>query len=244
MRRVTAFLVVLSVCGLTAEASAAISTPAGLNPGDHFRIVFVTSTGTTATSPNIADYDLFVSNLANAAGLDTYLNDPLVTWQAIGSTLSATNPTGVAANGAGRLPVSASPVSFVLLDGTKVALSTADLWDGSILNAIDTTEFGNTLQDNVWTGSTYDGYEYTSPLSNALGSSSPIIGFSFQIGSSWASSFLSSASSVLPLYGVSQELVVPGTVPEPASIVLWGVLACCGVACARLRRRTTDSRGR
>ena len=33
-------------------------------------------------------------------------------------------------------------------------------------------------------------------------------------------------------------------VPEPASIVLWGVLACCGVASARLRRRTTDSRGR
>lgn len=33
-------------------------------------------------------------------------------------------------------------------------------------------------------------------------------------------------------------------VPEPASIVLWGVLACCGVASVRLRRRTTESRGR
>ena len=33
-------------------------------------------------------------------------------------------------------------------------------------------------------------------------------------------------------------------VPEPASIVVWGVLACCGVASARLRRRTTDRRGR
>jgi hypothetical protein len=60
-------------------------TPAGLHPGDKFRVVFVSSAERNALSSNIADYDQYITNLAVAAGLDTYFGFP-VTWQAIGST--------------------------------------------------------------------------------------------------------------------------------------------------------------
>ena len=41
-----------------------------------------------------------------------------------------------------------------LLDGTRVANNAADLWDGSIANAINLNELGGITNRNVWTGST------------------------------------------------------------------------------------------
>ena len=54
--------------GFAAEAAATpftITTPAGLNPGDQFFVVFATSTTTVATSPVIATYDAFVTAAAS-----------------------------------------------------------------------------------------------------------------------------------------------------------------------------------
>ena len=66
-----------------AEAGGiALNTPAGLNPGDSFRFVFVTDGSTTAQSSNISDYDNFVQTQAGGA---TY-NGAVVNWLAIGST--------------------------------------------------------------------------------------------------------------------------------------------------------------
>ena len=46
-----------------ADASGiTINAPAGLNPGDTFRIVFFTAATTQATSTNIADYIAFVNS--------------------------------------------------------------------------------------------------------------------------------------------------------------------------------------
>ena len=51
-------------CGLAggAEAGTILQTPAGLNPGDQFRFVFVTDGIRDATSTNIADYDSFANS--------------------------------------------------------------------------------------------------------------------------------------------------------------------------------------
>ena len=65
-----------------AEAGVILETPKGLNPGDHFRFVFVTDGIRDATSTNIADYDSFVDAQAGGA---TY-GGLLVDWLAIGST--------------------------------------------------------------------------------------------------------------------------------------------------------------
>ncbi len=72
-----------SISATTASAGS-IATPTGLNPGDQFRIVFVTQGTTAANSSDISTYDTFVTNQANSA---TY-NGATITWQAIGSTPS------------------------------------------------------------------------------------------------------------------------------------------------------------
>ena len=58
---VAAVLWLGSGLGGRAEAGIILQTPAGLNPGDHFRFVFVTDGIRDATSTNIADYDSFVN---------------------------------------------------------------------------------------------------------------------------------------------------------------------------------------
>jgi len=51
----------------TAAAPVSINTPTGLNPGDRFRIAFVTGTTTTGSSSDIASYNLFVNTAAGGA---------------------------------------------------------------------------------------------------------------------------------------------------------------------------------
>src|SRR6476620_6997697 len=79
---VAAVLWLGSGLGGRAEAGIILQTPAALNPGDHFRFVFVTDGIRDATSTNIADYDSFVNAQAGGA---TY-NGVVVNWLAIGST--------------------------------------------------------------------------------------------------------------------------------------------------------------
>ena len=67
---------------LTASA-APITVPTGLNPGDQYRLAFVTSTTRDATSSNIADYNAFVTAAANSVPQFVALG---TTWHAIGST--------------------------------------------------------------------------------------------------------------------------------------------------------------
>ena len=98
-----AFLALVVALGFGAQARADIITPAGLNPGDQFRIVFVTSEIRDATSSNIADYDAFVQTAANAGGQDTYNGNP-VTWRVIGSTATV--------SAISRLPLT-SPALFL-----------------------------------------------------------------------------------------------------------------------------------
>jgi hypothetical protein len=66
--------------------SAAAVLPIGLDPGDQYRVIFVTSVAHDALSPNISDYDAFVNSAANAPG--SALASLNATWTAIGSTES------------------------------------------------------------------------------------------------------------------------------------------------------------
>lgn len=135
-----------SLTALTAFAGAEDHVPLGLNPGDQFRLVFVTSTTRDATSRAISVYDQFVTNHANAAGLDSFEGLP-VTWQVLGSTWSF--------DAIVRIPASSPPL--YRLDGEQVAASGADLWDGTLVNPISISELGNTLAVRVWVGSSANG---------------------------------------------------------------------------------------
>jgi len=152
---------VLLFCLLPRHALATITTvPTSLAPGAQYRLAFVTSTTRDATSPNIDDYNIFVSIAANAvpelAALGT-------TWKAIASTSSVaarvntdTVPSVVAGGSLG--------VPIFLLNGTKLVDSYDDLWDGSIDVALNVDEFGAADPGGhpesfyyVYTGSKRDG---------------------------------------------------------------------------------------
>ena len=74
----------LLVFGLASPSHAtAVIVPLTLNPGDTYRIIFVTSTSRDATSTNIADYNASVTTAAN---LDAGLAGLGTTWTALAST--------------------------------------------------------------------------------------------------------------------------------------------------------------
>lgn len=223
------------VCGWAAPAHAGIilDTPAGLGPGDRFRVVFVTTGKIDAISGNISVYDNFVQAQAGGA---TYFGRT-VDWLAIGSTASVN-----AIDHIGQVDV---PV--YLVTGTRVTTSTttAGLWSGRLEHAIDRDILGREQAQFVWTGTQFNGEK--SKISGGIyDNSSALGGLMVQVGSStaetsnWAMSTHTNATgNPLPrfqIYGISEVLQVVGpqpiAVPEPATVVL---LAAGGVIALGLR---------
>ncbi|PNW57112.1 UNVERIFIED_CONTAM: hypothetical protein BEN50_07460 [Euhalothece sp. KZN 001] len=163
--------------GITAPASAitfsndaaADLDAAGVNPGDDFRIVFVTDGTRDATSSSISDYNTFVDNDANQDtfnnAMDSLLGSVIqddfsgnaanIDYNAIGSTSSVdardntnTNPN---TDGVGE--------PILLVDGAIVANDYDDLWDGTLNSPINSNSDGVAVLalSTVFTGSEADG---------------------------------------------------------------------------------------
>ena len=209
----------------TASAGQIVSTPTGLNPGDHFRILFITSGTTTATSTAIGTYDSFVNADANGA---TY-NGSTISWQAVGSTSSVNAITHIGTTGD----------AVYLADGTKIASSDglSGLWSGSLLNAPNEYLNGTSAGSGavVWTGTNTNG-----------SSSSPLGGGSLvEFGSSdlktggWVHASVDFNSTTYNFYGISSDLVVPSasSVPEPSTAVLAGLGGLAALAYTLVRKR-------
>ena len=224
-------LVALVVAGLTplAASAGAIRVPTDLNPGDQYRLAYVSAGSVWATSSNISTYDAQLQLIANS-----YAALAGLTWQVIGSTtaVSARDHTGTApANGLG--------VPIYLLNDTRLADNYADLWDGSIQRPLNVTENGTmvSLADGyeVWTGTAADGSQRTGyELGNTNKHGSPTagsgIGYSQNSNYTWISGSTDSHTigSCTPIclrdhyiYALSSVLSVPGTpVPEPSTHAL------------------------
>ncbi|ARI79405.1 PEP-CTERM sorting domain-containing protein [Microcystis sp. LEGE 00066] len=210
----------------SAAQAALVVVPPGLNPGDQYRLVFVTDATRNAQSTDINTYNTFVTNQATGGtpGIDTALDTALngagfdlstITWKAIGSTSAV-----AARDNTGTNP-SSTGVPIYLIDGNRVANNNADLWDGSLQHPINRNNLGNgNLEQYVWTGSDSAGLKELE-----LGAGSVLAGFTTDDGN-WISTKIISNSNPNPMYAMSSVLTVPGnqpnqpvTVPEPTSLL-------------------------
>ena len=221
MKKLLSVLSVFALAAIAAGTASAgqIATPTGLNPGDQFRIVFLSSTTTQATSSDLSTYDNIVSS--NANGYTYGGNSPI--WKAIVS-----NSTTNARDHIGLLSTSLIPLYTV--DGTKV--STGNLWSGSLLNQINLSINGSTQNVSVWTGSDEQG-----ALSYNIPNGEYHRGYSGSTAFTWISWNDKEQSNSYNLYGLSDVLSVPAAVPEPSTVMLLGLggLAALGYSFKRKR---------
>ena len=211
-----------------ANVHATVSSPNGLNPGDNYRIAFVTGGSRDAISSDINDYNAFVTTEANLSG--SLVAGLSASWTAIASTATvdardntSTNPTSISYS---------VNVPIYLTDGlTIIANNYFDLWDGSLDAPLNLTQYGGASNSQVWTGSTFGGLVLST---HALGDGAPNRGVS-NVAHVWWSQFeWTGAATQLPLYAISDVLTV-AAVPEPSAFCLGG-LAFLAVFTCRKRR--------
>ncbi|MEO1994911.1 MAG: hypothetical protein ABGZ17_06510, partial [Planctomycetaceae bacterium] len=231
MRRLTPLLIQSLVASLIVSMvghvqASIVLEPADLNPGDQYRLVFVTSANLDATSSAIGDYNDFVDDYGDLA----IASD----WKAIASTASADARDNTETN-----PSGSSGVPIYNLAGLRVADDFDDLWDASIQNSIARDENGGYVNRYVWTGTQSDGTAAASPL----GTAQPRLGSSaFTDGDRWInSSTYQNYFGDIRLYGMSDTLMIPFSepVPEPASVITWtllGIVGCVGTWWNRRRK--------
>lgn len=223
-----AFTIVATSVVIAPAQAAIVTVPTSLSPGDKYYLAFVTAGTISGTSTDVAVYNTFAQDQANAAGLGTISGSP-VTWKALVSTASVTALTNL---GIGSFPI-------FLLNDVQLATGSTDLWNGSIAVPLRVTQSGSTLVSGaVWTGSVDNGNAYN-PYQ--LGTSTPIIGGLNSTGSAWVVAGSNPNTTANRLYAFSEQLTVPAVVPEPASISI----ALCGVAIAgwtMARRRARQAR--
>ena len=202
------FLVLLVALGGTATA-VPTTVPTELNPGDQYRLVFVTSTTIgNARSTNIAVYNTFVASVAES---NNDLKALGTTWMAIASTTAVDARDNTSTN-----PGTAVGVPIYLLNDTRLAKNNADLWDNALPQSPSITEDGSDLDTEVWTGSTFqgigfDGRELGSTPTAQRGCSGAVSGAWMACGSAINSNLSRS------MYAISANLTV---VPEPSTALL------------------------
>ena len=228
MNSVTNSIFAMSVVALfTISASAAINTPPGLQVGDKFHLMFVTSGSTQAftSNPPISGYDFFVYNEAAINGLTTY-DDSFVDWYALGSFSQFAGPDVSA--------ISRFNPSFPVyrLDGVKIANDGTDLWDASIQNLLNVAPDLSTVTAFVWTGSELDGSPAINNATLNNSPNNPRMGSNLSTSSLWISATDFPYTTPLHLYAFSSELTA---IPEPGTTVLAMLAIAAAVGFKRRR---------
>ena len=222
---------IVAVAVLLSAASTSVASPnvvpTALNPGDQYRLAFVTSGTRDATSSDIGVYNTFVSD---AAALVPELAALSTEWTAIASTPNSDAINNTATTGTG------DPI--FLLNDTKLVDDYLDLWDGSVDTPFNVDESANVIgPTDVWTGTIDDG---TGLGTNTLGPTAgnfAVVGRTQGIGSSWIALRTRVVTEDLPLYALSSLLTTPAAeaVPEPSTLLML-LLGALGVVLRRRRR--------
>ncbi|MEM1026836.1 MAG: hypothetical protein AAGJ38_02015 [Planctomycetota bacterium] len=205
-RLVPITLAVGSLVAASVSAHATLTPPPGLNPGDPYRIAFVTSDSflTTAESIDIADYNQVATAAANSQPDLVALG---TNWFALVS-VPGTPPISAKENsGTDDTPDGTTGVPIFRVDGVTIADDYDDLWDRTIDAPLNVSEDG-TVQDAItaWTGTLAEGtFNSNQPLgSDAFFSGRGQIGAT---GDLWIATFGSTNQSALnPIYVVSDVI--------------------------------------
>ncbi len=221
-RKALCVLAVL-VAGSATIARADILVPDGLNPGDEYQFIFVTSeTFHPASSTDINYYNDIVT--AAAAGADALTKDWGLTWTVVGST--ETKDAYVNA------PVLA-PV--YRLDGLKVAADSNQFYGNvatGLSGTLTVTEKGTVTGGSALTGSDKFGVAKQNDLQ--LGPGTTEVGNVTNL-TTFLDSGVSDKDGFYHYYALSNVIIVP--VPEPSTITLWLCVAGLGLFVGVRRRK-------
>jgi hypothetical protein len=224
MRLLAALGLVTATLLTTGPASAAlVDSIDALNPGDMYRVIFMTSTVGLGTSTDIGVYNQRVNDAASAGSVTNPLG---LSWTALASTTAVNAQTNTGVSNA-----DIAALSFFNTDGDLIATSGADLWSAPLLAAILYDENG------VSTGNENDHYLTWTGTDATGATSDPLGGVNVRSGDAAATDFHWMANAVNPntfqrsLYGVSAGVTV---VPEPTTLPLVG-LAVLGTVFWRRR---------
>ena len=140
--------------------------PAGIGPGERFRLIFLTSTKRDATSTDIADYNTFVQDLALSGHAN--IHDHASRFKVVGCTQAVDARDNTRTTSIG--------IPIYWLGGNKVADNYTDFYDGSWDDeANDRNELGNDAHDTSQTGNyTWTGCEHDGTKSFAGGASAAL----------------------------------------------------------------------
>ena len=174
-----------------------VMVPPGLQPGNVFYIIFITSGKLNATATDANTYNTFVNSqadLVSSKGTD----DPSITWTAIVATQNGDNQcSSWYAN---------TSISVFNINGDVIATSKADLFDGSIENTASYNQSGaNALPSAPWVGCASDG----TPKANTLGTANPNAGNADKTNGAWLDAGSDSQNVTRAIYAVSPVLTVP-----------------------------------
>lgn len=186
-------------------------TPAGVEPGESYHWVIVTSdeysiSSSTSFPPPFGS----INGLAGAdwhVTLRAFNSGLLPSWDGIATPWTAilSDPNVDAVN---RFTIAGQVYNT---NGDKVADDSADFWDGSLDAAIQYDEFGVAVTTNeVWSGSVSFGtWEGESCGCWDDSSDTGWIGNASITGSPWLSSGSQNCSSTARLYGISPAITLP-----------------------------------
>jgi hypothetical protein len=213
-----------------AAVAVPITAPTGLKPGDQYRLAFVTSSTYQGYHTGIGSYNSFVTGVANTIPELVALG---TTWKAIASTATVDARDNTNTN-----PGSGVGVPIFLLNDTMLANNNADLWDGSIDNALNINQFGNTsYSGNVWTGTLSTGTKSFYCLGcNPNASNQALPGYSSAVNFTWIArdaSLREDYNKGFRVYAISDTLTF---VPEPSTALLM-MAGLIGLAARGRRKR-------
>ena len=187
--------------------------PSGLDVGDSFRLLLVTSTTRNGRPTAIADYDSHVQDAVAAGHAD--IQDYSTHFKALGSTenVNARDHTGTTHT------TSDPGLPIYWLNGSKVADDYADFYDGDWDSNSATKEDGNAAATGaeVYTGSNDDGTVFDRRYLGTDDGNSVRIGKPGTSGEEIDSGGNKNKSNQLPYYGLSGVFTL--VAPRPPELV-------------------------